>query len=62
MHGSVAAFVQPGLQQGKVGVHPADVILDGLVGLPNAPHLRARLLGQGAKEASHLSTEQMNVV
>lgn len=57
MDGSAAAFVQPGLQQRKVSVHPADVILDGLVGLPDTPQLWACLLGQGAKEAFHLSTE-----
>lgn len=39
MDGSAAAFVQPGLQQRKVSVHPADVILDGLVGLPDTPQL-----------------------
>lgn len=53
-----AAFVQPGLQLRKVRVHPADVVLDGLVGLLYAPHLQARLLGQGAEEEFHLSTER----
>lgn len=39
MNGPAAVFVQPGLQQRKIVVHPADVILDGLVGLLDTPHL-----------------------
>lgn len=61
MDNAVAAFVQPGLQQRKIGVHPADVVLYGLVGLTNASHLRACLLSQRAKEAFHLSTEQLQL-
>lgn len=45
VHDSAAVLVQPGLQVREVRVHPADVVLDGLVGLLYAPHLRARLLG-----------------
>lgn len=51
-------FVQPGLQQWKIRVHPADVIFDALVRLSYAPHLRAGVLGQRAKEGFHLDTHR----
>ena len=50
------AFVEPGLQQRKVRIRPADIVLDGLVGLLDAPHVCTHLLGQGAEEALYLCT------